>query len=654
MSDDVVELFIKQTMPDMKKEYDRVKELIWKHKQSGTLLFICDAYDEMLDTKVESEPAARKQASYTIEDLLNDHTTHILVSTRPSQIKEIKLLAMLTIKARIKGLTEEQALQLITNYCSIIGITTTPTKILEELKKKNLLSLSRSPQQLQLVCSFLQDKQEISRSLTILYDDFYDRNLDNVLMKLQHEPISDKSLQTDLLENHDKLFHDLQKLALTGFVEGTLIYDARKYLEIEQQRCTKVFQKTGMVYFEESVGGGKQVLGFGHKTFQEYFGAKFLNKHLYQPGTQEPLVIEVLKQWKNIRQAMRYERMFVFLAGMIRDEESARKLMGHINQIILKLPELFHAEVEATIDLHDLDDVPRQLAMLQVKCALEMTAVNEDTDSEYIQNLMKQVNYSETMPLPDVNVAHEEEDEVGLEASVKPPASKIVSGVKKIKPLTGSRGQKGQSSTKSSTAAIQSGESTSTIVDHVNSNTERAYCFRTMCMKNKCDVRVDCLVLPESMLDVQYPPFKGSRQCFFTSSIAGGLGYILANYTAVDLLVADCTMIDVHNAIGAMSQFYPHTTRKRGIITTHAMYADFNTCHMFRIRHDIMKDCEYVDCNGEVETTSTAISQLLETSHEPQFKHLCLQQWACQDPALLQRFSQNVKNKTLRMEKCKS
>lgn len=96
-SDDITEMIINQTLPNRRGEQKDIKELIDEH--SGRILFVLDGYDELLE---EGSAAEYDRKLYTVQDLLNHHSEAVMVSTRPTQLGDLKLSAGINMKIRIK------------------------------------------------------------------------------------------------------------------------------------------------------------------------------------------------------------------------------------------------------------------------------------------------------------------------------------------------------------------------------------------------------------------------------------------------------------------------------------------------------------------------------------------------------------------------
>ena len=145
-----------------------------------------------------------------------------------------------------------------------------------------------------------------------------------------------------------------------------------------------------------------KVLGFRHKSFQEYFGALFLYVYLVQLTGNVPEVVQKgLEQWKNLQLAIQYERLFVFMAGMAENDKAAKIIINHITEMMKLLPAYYGSETGN--NLSDTEDLPRQLILMQVKCALEIKAAGRCCNSMYVEDLLKAIPYTDDMPLPDVN-----------------------------------------------------------------------------------------------------------------------------------------------------------------------------------------------------------------------------------------------------------
>ena len=402
LQDDVAKIIVEEALPHKPGARCTVADLIQKHR--GKILFVLDGYDELFPVKASVE-----RDVYTLHNLLNDSAQHIIISTRPSQLGELKKSVNINMKVRIKGLSEEQARQFILNYCKLRDIVCDSMKsmddvIMDQLRENNLVSLSRNPQQLQLVCDFQRDCKQISTCLTDLYDNFYLSNCNQFLKKVREDDRCSEEVKREILSKckHEELLKDLEKLALNGFVRGRLLYDEQTYLRLLGEFFVTVFDKLGVVYFEETVGANIRVLGFRHKSFQEFFSARILYRNLIMKiDEMDDDILEAIEQWQDIRKAIRFERIFVFMAGMAKTEDEAKRIIYYITEIILKLPEYFASE--ESIDLHDLEDLPRQIILMQIKCVLEIKASGKCKESQYIAQLLAALPYSEELPPLDVN-----------------------------------------------------------------------------------------------------------------------------------------------------------------------------------------------------------------------------------------------------------
>lgn len=271
LGDDVVQMIIKQ-VPELQlspeKEED-VGELLKNH--GDKILFVLDGFDEM----VEPKNIPDREQKYTVEALLLDRLKHILVSTRPTDLDKLKHYAGPCMKIRIIGLSEVQAYCFIREYCKVRGITSMDPStaiehvIMPQLKKKQMSTLSKVPQQLQLLCDYMRNNIEIPASLTCLYDHLYNTFRESFLNKIKFYPAVDESIKQELRSNkiHERLLNQLELLALCGFVEGRLIYSQEIYSAIIDQRFVFVFAKMGTVYLEQCIGGSGNMLGFRHKSY---------------------------------------------------------------------------------------------------------------------------------------------------------------------------------------------------------------------------------------------------------------------------------------------------------------------------------------------------------------------------------------------------
>ena len=590
------------------EEKRTVGELIKKYH--GKILFVLDGYDELLETTTPAQEGA-----YTLRKLLFDSLQHILISTRPTQLSEMKKNVSINMKVRIKGLSEEHAKEFIKNYCKHRNITSNTSQpiedvIIDQLKKKNLISMSKNPQQLQLVCDYKRDHTEISGCLCKLYHNMYTENCDAFLRRVQEDTMCDAEVKKALLDDtkYNKLLKNLQKLALEGFVEGKLLYDERRFLQLLGQEFVSVYDKLGTVYFEETIGGKRKVLGFRHKSFQEYFGALFLYPFLVQlTGNVPDVVIKVLEQWKNLKLAVQYERLFVFMAGMAENEEAATKILNHITEMMELLKAYYESESE--INLQDTEDLPRQLILMQVKCALEIKAAGRCSNSKYVEDLLKAIPYTDDMPLPDINIELMEEEDISLQLE---DSSADVRLPKKVKNIYLNVNNGSHQSIEMRPLKMESP------LPKVNKNDvvfNKAYWIRILGEGEEVKARVDCLALPSSMLDTKLS-FTDSRPSFFLSSIRKGVRKVLEKYSSVELVAADCSMKDVNHMCEVL-QDYPQ----------HRNMFHLNTCHAFTIHLNSVAKCEYINCNMDTQTTMTALKHIIETQHKPPFSTLCLQKW---------------------------
>jgi hypothetical protein len=135
----------------------------------------------------------------------------------------------------------------------------------------------------------------------------------------------------------------------------------------------------------------------------------------YPNADYRGVVRNALQQWKDVRRAVRYEHLFIFMSGMTENEESAKtnhELKVH-HRHNLQLPAYF--ESETTFDAEDQDDLPRRLVLMQAKCALEIEAAGKCGETDFLVDLLEALPYSDDQTLPDVNAEQDDEENLYAE-----------------------------------------------------------------------------------------------------------------------------------------------------------------------------------------------------------------------------------------------
>lgn len=340
---------------------DKLEIFLNKEEKAGRILWVLDGYDEIAKSLRSQAPILSLFKEWL-------KARHIIITSRPYYFSELENNYSFKEprKLQITGFTDENIEQYVFNFFKRLE---TPKeeqarKIYRFLRASpNIWGVCHTPITLELVCSAWERQPIIQNSITM--SELYDKIIVGLLTRTLKRRIEvgetvnidiPVSADEDILGFCDQELEFLEYWAMEGIIQETLVYSIKNALEYISNKYfsalpakEKIAQRNKLVSelltigLFKSIEKGERIAEeacyFPHRTFQEYFAARYLVRCFKEKNSSiHKLSISMHDYIIKNRYDANLELMWWFTSGILFNQ----KLDNHVNSFfnLLIIPPL--------------------------------------------------------------------------------------------------------------------------------------------------------------------------------------------------------------------------------------------------------------------------------------------------------------------------